>query len=145
MPADGLPELRADGHRGADAVCNLLTLPLRHGRNHREEQPPGGRRSIDAFGETDHVGVARPEHVGEVEKLLRVARQSRELGEHEAGDCARPDVRQHAAGLWVRHDGFPAHGIKAVHLGDMPALEHRVCAGPLLVMFGAFATHLVFG
>jgi len=40
--ADGLAELRADRNGGLHAARDLLPLPLRHSRYHREEEAAGG-------------------------------------------------------------------------------------------------------
>jgi hypothetical protein len=45
----------------------------------------------------------------------------------------------------VRHDGFAAHTLKVIHLYDVPALHLRIDSGALFVMFGAFASRLIFG
>jgi len=44
----------------------------------------------------------------------------------------------------MRHDGFPTHGVEAVHLNDIPALRVRIGAGAAFVVLRAFAAHLVF-
>jgi hypothetical protein len=144
-PADRFPELRANRHRGLYALGNLLALPLRHGGDHREEEAPRGRTRVDRLLKRDQIGTAGAEGFGEVEELLRVARQAREFREDETGDHSGADVREHPLGLRVPHDGFATDRFEPVDFSNMPAFDLRIRAGSLFMVLGAFASHLILG
>ncbi len=142
--ADGLPQLRPHRHRRLHTVNNLFALPLGHCSNHREEQAPGGRTSVDSFLEGYEVRTVSAEDIGKLQKLLCVAREPGELRKNQAGNGSGLDVAQHALGFGMSHDGLAADGFEAVHAFDPPILGLGIRAGAFLVVLRAFATYLIF-
>jgi hypothetical protein len=96
------------GHRDGHALGDLLAFPLRHGRHHREEEPPSGGAGVDSFLERNEVGSCRSKQVREFEKLTRIARQPGKLAEHERGDVAGSNVAEHPLRFRLAHDCLSA-------------------------------------
>jgi hypothetical protein len=71
----GFAELGADRHGDCHALGDLLTLPLRHHRDHRVEQAAGWCGGVDGFLERDQVRVVFTEDVPEVQQLAGIPGQ----------------------------------------------------------------------
>jgi len=87
----------------------------------------------------------RLEVLREVEQLLRVAREPRELGKNEPLDVPAFHVAEHPLALRMIPHGFAAHAREVIDFQDRPLVELRIAACAIFVMRGAFALGLVFG
>ena len=143
--ADGFAELGADRDRRLDAFRDLLALPLGHCSDHCEKQPACRRTRVDLFLERNEVRITRSKNLGELQKLFRIARETREFRKHEAGDRPLAQVREHPLCFRMPHNRFAADGFKPIHLDDVPALQFRIRASALLVVLRAFPARLVLG
>jgi hypothetical protein len=83
-----LAELGPDRHRGRHPRGDLFSLPLAHGRDHREEQAAGGGAGVNALLERDQIRTTGAKHLGDLKQLLRVPSQTSELREHQARNPA---------------------------------------------------------
>lgn len=126
LPAQGLTELGADRDRSRNARGDLLALPLRHGGDHGVEEAAGRGGGVDALAQAHEVCLVVTEVVGELQELLGVAGEARELREDEAGDPAALHVPKHPLRFRMLHDGFAAYGFQAIHLGDLPAFGFSI-------------------
>lgn len=143
--AEGLSHLGTNRDRGRNPFSDLLALPLRHGRDHGVEEAAGGGGRVDRFVEGHEVGIVFAKPVGEVEQLAGIAREAGEFREDECRDMPCGYVPEHPLRFRMTDYGLSAHGIEAIHLANVPALDFGVRPGTTLVVLGTLALHLVFG
>jgi len=74
--AQGLAELRADGHGGRHPACDLLAFPGGHAGHNRVEEAAGGGRGIDRLTERYEVRALRLKELGELQEAAAQATAS---------------------------------------------------------------------
>src|SRR5690349_5136648 len=91
-----------------DAVGGFLSFPLAHGGEDRKEETTAGGAGVNALVEGNHVAAEQPEFIGEFQEFARIARQSGEFGEDEAGDVTAFEVSEHLFGERMLPDRLAA-------------------------------------